>query len=195
MNVADNDRPFRRRFREQDKAAARSFSLSMKDPHDTKDIMAGFPVDGKVVEPADIVKEGLVRLSADRRQVELHLYPADMPELVRLDEPLCTLAIAFEEITPAAQGNKIPERVRGRYHVAVVPADLPGFSIAKSTGDDLNSDPVRPDVLKERLRGHRLHGGYPAPHFRSTDTEPPDIGADIKDPVTGPDIIKPVLIH
>ena len=49
------------------------------------------------------------------------------------------------------------------------------------------------DILKEQGGGHRLHRGHMAAHPRSPDTEPADIGADVKDPVIRQDIIEPVL--
>jgi hypothetical protein len=71
------------------------FSPCVKDTHDTEDIMAGLPVDLKIVKAADIFKKGRVRRSADRWQVDLHLDAADILKLAGVDEPFGTFAITF----------------------------------------------------------------------------------------------------
>src|SRR5512136_425282 len=71
------------------------FSFRVKDPHDTEDIMAGLPVNRKIIKTADIRKEGRVWRAADGRQVDLHLDTADIPELTGIDKPFSTFAVTF----------------------------------------------------------------------------------------------------
>jgi pyridoxal biosynthesis lyase PdxS len=67
----------------------------VKNSHDAENIMTGPAFDLEIIIPADILKKGRVRRSADGRQVDLHLDAADIPELTGVDEPFGALAIAF----------------------------------------------------------------------------------------------------
>jgi hypothetical protein len=49
------------------------------------------------------------------------------------------------------------------------------------------------DIFTERMRGHRFYCGDMPAFFCSTDTEPANIGADVKNAILLPYIIEPVL--
>jgi hypothetical protein len=171
------------------------FSFRMEDAQDPEDIMAGLPVDCKIIKPADILKKDRVWGTADGREVYLHLDAADILKLAGIDDPFGAFAIAFQKIAPAAHGDEIPERVRGGENATVVPGDLRRSPAAKGTGDYLYGNIIEPDIFKKRACGHRFHRSDMPADSRSPDTEPADICADIKDPVCRPDIIEPVLGH
>lgn len=194
MNIADEDR-IRSSLRAENRYFLQpsSSSFSMKDPHDTKDIMTGLSFDLKIIPATDVRKKLRIRRSADGGQMDFHLDAADIVEFRRIDEPFCTLTIAFYKITSAAHLNKVFEGVRAGDNTTVIPADLRRLPVAKGTFYYLYGSIVCPDIFTERMRGHRLHGGDMPAFFCSTDTEPADIGANVKDTVFLPDIIKPVL--
>ena len=84
MKVADEDMYQRTgRVREPERSRSRLFPFRVKDTHDTEDIVAGLPVDLKIIIAADILKQGRVDRSADRGRMDLHLDPADILKLAR----------------------------------------------------------------------------------------------------------------
>lgn len=70
-------------------------AFSVEDPHDTKDVMTGQPIDLEPVMIADILEKAGIYRPADRGQVEFHLDTPDPQQIGRINGPLGPFAVAF----------------------------------------------------------------------------------------------------
>ena len=73
--------------------------------------MNRFPFKGKIIVPVYGVEERKAGVTADRRNMEFHLYPADTIKILWLYLPFCSLAVTFQEIAAPAHFDDLPERV------------------------------------------------------------------------------------
>jgi len=85
----------------------------MEYSHYSESRMHGLSFDLKMIVAPDIVKEQGVGWSANRGNVEFHLYPADFGEINWYHLPFCAFAVAFQEITAPGHFDNPAEWVRG----------------------------------------------------------------------------------
>ena len=71
----------------------------MEHSNNSENSMHGLTFNLKLIVLPDIIKEQRVGWSADRWNVELHLYPANTGKISRFNLPFCAFAVAFQEIT------------------------------------------------------------------------------------------------
>jgi hypothetical protein len=146
-----------------------------------------------MVVPVDIVDEQWAGRSANGGNMEFHFDTADSREIVRLNTPFCTLAIAFQEIAAPGHPDKRTKRA-GRHHdLTTVPHDFLGSPVAKCSLNDPDRNIIQPDIFPQELCSDRFYGDYMVRIPRGPDTECSHICTDIDDLVAWTNIIEPVF--
>lgn len=155
--------------------------------------MAGPVFNLKIIVTTDIIEKCPVWQTANGWQVEFHLNPADPVEIFRVDQPLGTLAVAFQKIAAPAKSNNPGKGIRRHHPAAVIPADFCRAAGSKSTLNYSHWHIIEPDIFRKESGSYRFNGddvrGIPC----GADAESPHVCTDVDDPVIRTDILKPVL--
>ena len=129
----------------------------MQVSHEPERTMAWHPINIKHKMPADVIEKCRIGWTTDRWQVQFHLYPAHTFEVSRIDQPFCSLAVAFQKVTASCHCTDFVERERGCNDRAVVPPDFPGIPISQCRPDNLHRNRIQPDIFPEDIGCYRFN--------------------------------------